>query len=48
MGPDEMTHIAQWIDEGVEAAKREDENALEKIFGEVKALTSEFPAPGIP
>ena len=48
MGPDEMTYIAQWIDEGVEAAKREDENALEKIFGEVKALTSEFPAPGIP
>jgi glycine hydroxymethyltransferase len=47
MGPDEMVHIAQWIDDGVEAAKREDENALEKIFGEVKALTSEFPAPGI-
>ena len=47
MGPEEMVHIAQWIDESVEAAKREDENALEKIFGEVKALTSEFPAPGI-
>jgi len=47
MGPEEMAHIARWIDEGVAAAKREDENALEKIFGEVKALTSEFPAPGI-
>jgi glycine hydroxymethyltransferase len=47
MGPDEMAHIARWIDEGMEAAKREDENTLEKIFGEVKALTSEFPAPGI-
>jgi len=48
MGVEEMALIARWIDEGVDAAKREDENALEKIFGQVKALTSEFPAPGIP
>jgi glycine hydroxymethyltransferase len=47
MGPDEMARIAEWIDDGVEAAKSADESALEKIFGEVKSMTSEFPAPGI-
>jgi glycine hydroxymethyltransferase len=47
MGPDEMKHIARWLDEGVEAAKRDDEAAIERIFGEVKELTSRFPAPGI-
>jgi glycine hydroxymethyltransferase len=47
MGPDEMARIAEWIDDGVEAAKSADESALEKILGEVKSMTSEFPAPGI-
>ena len=48
MGPDEMARIAQWIDEGVEAAKREDEGSLDRIAGEVRSMTSGFPAPGIP
>jgi glycine hydroxymethyltransferase len=47
MGPDEMARIAEWIDDGVEAAKSADESALEKILGEVRSMTSEFPAPGI-
>ena len=47
MGPDEMREIARWMDEGVEAAKQDDEAAIDRIFGEVKELTSRFPAPGI-
>ena len=47
MGPNEMREIARWMDEGVEAAKIEDEAAIERIFGEVKELTQNFPAPGI-
>jgi glycine hydroxymethyltransferase len=47
MGPSEMKHIARFIDEAVEAAKRKDEDAIDRIFGEVKELTASFPAPGI-
>jgi glycine hydroxymethyltransferase len=47
MGPDEMREIARWMDEGVEAVKLEDEAALDRIFGEVKEVTQNFPAPGI-
>jgi len=47
MGPDEMREIARWMDEVVESVKAEDETALDRIFGEVKELTSRFPAPGI-
>jgi glycine hydroxymethyltransferase len=42
----EMLEIARWIDEGVEAAKREDEAEIERIAGEVLALTRAFPIPG--
>jgi glycine hydroxymethyltransferase len=48
MGADEMRQIARWMDEGVEAAKREDEGALERIAGEVRELCERFPAPGLP
>jgi glycine hydroxymethyltransferase len=47
MGPSEMKHIGTWIDRGVQAAKSEDEAALDKIFSEVKELTGKFPAPGL-
>jgi len=43
----EMKEIARWLDEGVDAAKREDEADLDRIFAEVKDVTSQFPAPGI-
>ncbi|MGA9760943.1 MAG: serine hydroxymethyltransferase [Gaiellaceae bacterium] len=44
----EMLEIARWIDEGVEAAKREDESVIERIAGEVLELTRAFPIPGAP
>ena len=47
MGPAEMVHIARWMDEAVGAAKEKDEEAFERIFGEVKELTKDFPAPGL-
>ncbi len=47
MGPAEMDLIARWMDEGVQAAKVEDEAALDRIFSEVRALTAKFPAPGL-
>jgi glycine hydroxymethyltransferase len=43
----EMAHVARFIDEAVEAAKTKDEDKLEALFGEVKELTSAFPAPGL-
>jgi glycine hydroxymethyltransferase len=42
----EMELIAGWIDEGVEAAKREDESTIERIAGEVRELAGVFPIPG--
>jgi glycine hydroxymethyltransferase len=47
MGPAEMKHVGRFIDEAVEAAKIKDEDKLDRIFGEVKELTANFPAPGI-
>jgi glycine hydroxymethyltransferase len=47
MGTAEMTHVARFIDEAVEAGKAKDDDALERIFVEVKELTAGFPAPGI-
>jgi glycine hydroxymethyltransferase len=46
MGELEMRVIAAWIDEGVDAAKRNDEAALERIAGEVAELAAAFPIPG--
>jgi glycine hydroxymethyltransferase len=43
----EMELIARWIDEGVEAAKRHDETAIERIASEVSALAAGFPIPGV-
>jgi glycine hydroxymethyltransferase len=47
MGRSEMREIARWMDEGVEAVRTVDDAAIARIFGEVKELTSRFPAPGI-
>jgi glycine hydroxymethyltransferase len=46
MGPPEMAAIAGWIDEGVDAAGREDEATLARIGGEVRELSAAFPIPG--
>jgi glycine hydroxymethyltransferase len=47
MGPAEMAQIAAWMDEVVEAAHSNDDAVLTRIAGEVRELTSAFPAPGI-
>src|SRR5690606_415717 len=47
MSANEMRRIAEWIDRGVTAAVPGDEQALERILGEVTELTAAFPAPGI-
>jgi glycine hydroxymethyltransferase len=46
MGEEEMERIAGWIDEGITAAKREDEATLERIAGDVRELALGFPIPG--
>jgi glycine hydroxymethyltransferase len=46
MAEAEMRLIAAWIDEGVEAARRGDEAAIERIAGEVRELAVAFPIPG--
>jgi len=43
--PEHMPALAGWIDAGVEAARREDEAALERIRGEVLELARAFPPP---
>jgi glycine hydroxymethyltransferase len=47
MGVDDMQRIAGWIDAAVEAAKREDEDALDAIAAEVRDFTAAFPIPGL-
>jgi glycine hydroxymethyltransferase len=42
----EMEPIARWIDAGVQAARRDDGAALERLAGEVGELAAAFPAPG--
>jgi glycine hydroxymethyltransferase len=47
MGPAEMDAIAGWFDEVVEAAKKGDEQTIERVRKEVVELTAAFPAPGL-
>jgi glycine hydroxymethyltransferase len=46
MGEKEMEQIAGWIDEGVDAARREDEATIARIAEEVRELALGFPIPG--
>src|SRR5579872_6453019 len=46
MGEAEMEQIARWIEEGVDAAAREDEATIERIADGVRELASAFPVPG--
>jgi glycine hydroxymethyltransferase len=45
LGAEHMEAVAGWIDHGVEAAKREDAAALDRIRGEVLELARAFPPP---
>jgi glycine hydroxymethyltransferase len=47
MGKAEMEQIAAWIDEGVDAARREDEAAIARISDQVRELARGFPIPGV-
>ena len=44
----EMQLIADWIDRGIEAAKRDDETTIAQIADEVSELAEAFPIPGSP
>jgi glycine hydroxymethyltransferase len=44
----EMRLIADWINEGVEAAKKGDQTTIERIASEVRELVAQFPIPGSP
>jgi len=41
----EMEPIARWLEEGVQAAKREDEPTIERIAREVREFAAGFPLP---
>jgi glycine hydroxymethyltransferase len=45
LSSDHMRELARWIDEGVEAARRDDEAALARIRGDVAELAQSFPPP---
>jgi glycine hydroxymethyltransferase len=47
MTAEHMAQVAAWIDAAVEAAKRDDDAALDGIAAEVRDFTSDFPIPGI-
>jgi glycine hydroxymethyltransferase len=46
MTAEHMAPIADWMDRAVEAAKREDEEAIAAIAAEIRDFTSGFPIPG--
>jgi glycine hydroxymethyltransferase len=43
---EQMPKVAQWIDEAVDAAVKEDEATLDRIAGEVRDLLAAYPMPG--
>jgi glycine hydroxymethyltransferase len=47
MGAPEMELIAAWIDDGIQAARRQDETAIERLAAQVQELAVAFPIPGI-
>jgi glycine hydroxymethyltransferase len=47
LGLAEMAKLAEWIDQGVQGAVREDDSALKKIRREVEEMASRHPAPGL-
>jgi glycine hydroxymethyltransferase len=46
LGTQHMPRLAAWMDETVTAALKEDEQAIERIAGEVRDLLADYPAPG--
>jgi glycine hydroxymethyltransferase len=48
MTTEHMPRIAAWIDEAVEAARKDDGETLDRIAAEVREFTQAFPIPGWP
>jgi glycine hydroxymethyltransferase len=48
MQADDMPRIAAWMDEAIEAGKKEDDVELARIAAEIKEFCSAFPIPGWP
>jgi glycine hydroxymethyltransferase len=48
MGESEMDLIAGWIDDGIQAARREDEAAVKRLAARVQELAIAFPIPSVP
>ncbi len=46
LGEEHMPQIAAWMDEAIIAATKDDEDAIERIAGEVRDLLAGFPMPG--
>jgi glycine hydroxymethyltransferase len=44
--PEHMPQVANWMDEALTAAVKEDEATLDRIAGEIADLLSAFPSPG--
>jgi glycine hydroxymethyltransferase len=42
---EQMPDLARWIDEGIEAARRDDEATLARIRADVAELARAFPPP---
>jgi glycine hydroxymethyltransferase len=41
-----MPQIAGWMDEAITAAAKEDDEAIDRIAGDVRELLAAFPMPG--
>ena len=48
LAPEHMAQIATWMDEAVEAGRKDDGEALDRIAGQVRDFTKSFPIPGWP
>jgi glycine hydroxymethyltransferase len=46
MTPDDMARVAAWMDDAIDAARKEDEEAIEGIAAEVREFATSFPMPG--
>jgi glycine hydroxymethyltransferase len=44
--PEHMAQVAQWMDETLQAAAKDDTSQYERIAGEVRELMAQFPMPG--